>query len=364
MDVSNFELSESTVKIGSDSEPSSEKSFEEIDDETKHTIEHEEFDKCLPQTVTLLQHPQTGAKVYVVGTAHFSQESKDEVVKVINTVLPHIVILELCDARKNILQMDEKAILEQAENINLEMIRGMIKKNGLYYGVTYLLLLNLSAHLTKQIGMAPGGEFRVAFKEASRLGSEVVLGDRPIRITLLRALAKLSLYQKIKLAWYLLFSRDPISKEEIEKCKNRDMLEQLLADMSGEYPVLGEVFVDERDAFLTYTLQTAALKDPARYIPTENVLNENLRIVAVVGIGHAIGISKLWPIDQRSKIKEILTVPPPSMSTKIIKMSFKLSMMTLACYLAYKYVPVPKSLRDISNQAFQKVATRIKDYTY
>lgn len=36
------------------------------------------------------------------------------------------------------------------------------------------------------------------------------------------------------------------------------MLEQLLADMSDEYPVLGTVFVDERDVYLTYSLQQAA----------------------------------------------------------------------------------------------------------
>lgn len=48
------------------------------------------------------------------------------------------------------------------------------------------------------------------------------------------------------------------SKEEVEKCKSRDMLEQLLTEMAGEYPTLGEVFIDERDAYLTYTLQCAA----------------------------------------------------------------------------------------------------------
>lgn len=36
------------------------------------------------------------------------------------------------------------------------------------------------------------------------------------------------------------------------------MLEQLLAEMAGEYPALGEVFVDERDIFLTHSLQAAA----------------------------------------------------------------------------------------------------------
>lgn len=48
------------------------------------------------------------------------------------------------------------------------------------------------------------------------------------------------------------------SVEEIEKCKKRDMLEQLLADLAGEYPAFGEVFLDERDIFLTHSLQAAA----------------------------------------------------------------------------------------------------------
>lgn len=48
------------------------------------------------------------------------------------------------------------------------------------------------------------------------------------------------------------------SVEEIEKCKKRDMLEQLLAELAGEYPALGEVFLDERDIFLTHSLQAAA----------------------------------------------------------------------------------------------------------
>ena len=43
----------------------------------------------------------------------------------------------------------------------------------------YLLLLSMSAHLTKELGMAPGGEFRRAFVEAKAVpGCLVHLGDR------------------------------------------------------------------------------------------------------------------------------------------------------------------------------------------
>lgn len=40
---------------------------------------------------------------------------------------------------------------------------------GLVQGVMYILLLSLSAHITKELGMAPGGEFRRAFKEVCKL---------------------------------------------------------------------------------------------------------------------------------------------------------------------------------------------------
>lgn len=37
-------------------------------------------------------------------------------------------------------------------------------------GLMQMLLLKVSAHITEQLGMAPGGEFREAFKEV-RAGS-------------------------------------------------------------------------------------------------------------------------------------------------------------------------------------------------
>lgn len=73
--------------------------------------------------------------------------------------------MELCSARTSILSHDEETILEEAKNIDYDKIVATIKANGVYNGIMYLLLLNMSAHLTKEIGMAPGGEFRVAYKE-------------------------------------------------------------------------------------------------------------------------------------------------------------------------------------------------------
>lgn len=48
-----------------------------------------------------------------------------------------------------------------------EKIMSTIKENGVFHGLMYTLFLNLSAQLTKELGMAPGGEFRRALAEVS-----------------------------------------------------------------------------------------------------------------------------------------------------------------------------------------------------
>ncbi|CAA9996230.1 unnamed protein product, partial [Nesidiocoris tenuis] len=45
--------------------------------------------------------------------------------------------------------------------------------------------------------------------------------------------------------------------EEVEKCKQKDVLESLFKDMETNFPELGKVFIEERDTYLTYSLQSA-----------------------------------------------------------------------------------------------------------
>lgn len=40
-------------------------------------------------------------------------------------------------------------------------------QNGVFNGLMYILLLNMSAHITRELGMAPGGEFRRAMAEVT-----------------------------------------------------------------------------------------------------------------------------------------------------------------------------------------------------
>ena len=142
----------------------------------------------------------------------------------------------------HILKHDEKTLFEEAKDINVQKIRNVIKTNGFFNGMFCILLLNMSAKLTKELGMAPGGEFRTAMKEATKIPDCLVhLGDRPINITLQRAIKGLSLWQTLKLVWKLMSFDENITKEEVEQCKQKDLLEELMKEMAGEFPAFGEV---------------------------------------------------------------------------------------------------------------------------
>ncbi|XP_030752354.1 traB domain-containing protein [Sitophilus oryzae] len=362
--LSNFELSESTVKLGTESENGSDKS-EPIEilnygDVESSSNKHEDCDNNLPSTVTLLRDRETGTKVYLVGTAHFSKESQEDVKKVVQNVQPNLVVVELCTSRTSILELDEKTILEEAKKIDFARVLSTVKSNGVVNGLMYILLLNMSAHITKEIGMAPGGEFRVAYKEASKIPNCYVhLGDRPIGITMRRALTRLTWFQTFKLAWHLLTTKESISVEEVEKYKNRDMLEQLLADLAGEYPAFREVFLDERDIYLTNSLQAAARIKPSAK-PGEIIPDEPLKVVGVFGMGHIPGIIRLWNHDQRQYMQDIMTIPPPSLTSKIIRYSFRISLLGLGGYFIYKLIPLPSGFRANFNGLTNKIITSIR----
>ena len=41
-------------------------------------------------------------------------------------------------------------------------------QSGFLQGLLHVLLLSMSAHFTRELGMAPGGEFRTAFREVRK----------------------------------------------------------------------------------------------------------------------------------------------------------------------------------------------------
>lgn len=111
------------------------------------------------------------------------------------------------------------------------------------------------------------------------------------------------MWQKIKLTYSILFDNPSLTKEEIEKCKEKDILDKMLHDMAEEYPTLSEVFVSERNTYLTYSLQLAASPIPCSQTKK---LKPSI-VVGVVGIGHVPGIVECWGKVTDSDIPPLLS---------------------------------------------------------
>ncbi|KAG7573347.1 TraB family [Arabidopsis suecica] len=227
--------------------------------------------------------------VYLVGTAHVSQESCREVEAVIRSLKPQAVFLELCTSRLSILTPQTVKVPTWMEMID------MWKKNHNLFEIVYGYIL---AKAAKKLEVFPGAEFRVAFEEANKYGGAVFPGDRPVQITLQRTWGKMPLWHKIKLVYSIVsqavFLPNPKELEKMLKdMSDADMLTLVIQEMSKEFPSLMETLVHERDKYMAYYLLRLA--------------SEHSSVVAVVGRGHLQGIKKNW--NQPINIKELLELP-------------------------------------------------------
>eukprot|EP00262_Sarcandra_glabra_P011592 TRINITY_DN2819_c0_g2_i1.p1 TRINITY_DN2819_c0_g2~~TRINITY_DN2819_c0_g2_i1.p1 ORF type:complete len:334 (-),score=45.67 TRINITY_DN2819_c0_g2_i1:59-1060(-) len=181
--------------------------------------------------------------VYLVGTAHVSQESCREVQAVISFLKPQVVFLELCSSRVAILTPQNLKVPTMSEMMD------MWKKNMNIFGILYSWFL---AKVADKLEVFPGSEFRVAFEEARNYGATVILGDRPVQITLRRTWGKMSTWHKAKFLYYMFFQAIFLpSTEDLNKMlkvmDDVDMLTLVVQEMSKAFPSLMETLLYERD---------------------------------------------------------------------------------------------------------------------
>lgn len=217
-------------------------------------------------------------EVTLIGTAHVSRESADLVTKIIEEEKPDTVCIELCEARY-------KSLKQKSRWQNTDLIK-VIKEKKAFLLLSNLMLTSFQKKIGQKLGIKPGEEMIRAMDAAEAVGAEIHLADRDIRTTLSRAWRLMGLWTKMKLMTQLITSMgevDTIKKEDIEKMKNKDVLETLLSEIGETLPELQRILIDERDQYLTEKIRTAPGK----------------RIVAVVGAGHVPGIRKGWndPVD-------------------------------------------------------------------
>lgn len=238
----------------------------------------------------------------IIGTAHVSSKSIEEVKETILETKPDVVAVELDLNRYHNLKNE----LEGKETEKELNIREIIKSDQLTMFLVSSFLSYMQKKIGDDVGVKPGAEMMAAIEAAEEVGANVALIDRDIQITLKRALNQMSFWEKMKFAYGLIasFFTSDEEIEDIEKIKEGDTLAEVMEYFKDMSPQAYHVLVDERDAYMAQMLLD---------IPEGHV-------VAVVGAGHQSGIKGYMDHPEKiSPITELLKLDKSKISiTKIV----------------------------------------------
>ncbi|HJL95114.1 MAG TPA: TraB/GumN family protein [SAR324 cluster bacterium] len=229
-----------------------------------------------------------GKKILLVGTAHISQSSVDEVNKVIEQEQPDTVCIELCASR-------HQAMVDKDQWKNTDIFK-VVREGKSFLLLSNLIMTAFQKRLGSQLGVKPGAEMLAAIQASERINAELQLVDRDVKITLQRTWRGMPFWGRMKVFSQLLaslFIREEISKEEIEKLKESDALSEAMQMLADQSPDMKRILIDERDQFMAEKIRQAPGK----------------RIVAVVGAGHVKGLS--LELEREHNLAELETVPSP-----------------------------------------------------
>ena len=241
-----------------------------------------------------------GRKITLIGTAHVSKESIDEVTQTIKSLNPDCVAIELDEKRADSIQNAEKYS-------QLDIIK-VLKRHEGFLLLANLILASFQRRMGLNVGVKPGDEMLAAINTANEMNIPSVMVDRPIQITLKRAWAKNSFWGKCKLFALLIssaFSKEEVDPSEIENLKNSSEMDSMMEELAKEMPVIKKVLIDERDEYLASKIWDAQ--------------GEN--VVAVLGAGHLPGVEKhlqkLASGEETTDVNEISEILPKSVVSKI-----------------------------------------------
>ena len=139
--------------------------------------------------------PETGS-VTVVGTAHVSQQSVEEVEEVIDEEQPDVVAVELDEGRYRQLKGETPDDLDAAD---------LLEGNTVFQFLAYWMLSYVQTRLGDQFDVKPGAEMLAAIETSERFGIDVALVDRDIQVTIQRFWARLTGLEKLRLLGGLAF---------------------------------------------------------------------------------------------------------------------------------------------------------------
>jgi pheromone shutdown-related protein TraB len=211
-----------------------------------------------------------GKRIILIGTAHVSAGSVEEVRAAIREEKPDRVCVEIDAGRYA--TMTENRSWEKLDIVKV------LKDGKGFLLLANLVLSSFQRRMGKSLGIKPGDEMKAAVEAAIEEGIPFSFCDREVQITLRRAWSRSSLWNKSKLMASLLastMSNEALSADEIEELKSKSVLDEMMGQLASFLPSVKEVLIDERD----------------RYLATKIFQAPGSKVVAVVGAGHCDGIA-------------------------------------------------------------------------
>jgi pheromone shutdown protein TraB len=153
--------------------------------------ERADGDSVEAATPTPPVEPTGEGSVTVVGTAHVSQDSVDEVEETIERERPDVVAVELDENRYKRMQGETPDDIDAGD---------LIKGKTVYQFIAYWLLSYIQTRLGEKFDAEPGADMKMAVDTAERLGIGVALVDRDIQLTIQRFWKRMRLREKLKMA--------------------------------------------------------------------------------------------------------------------------------------------------------------------
>ena len=247
-----------------------------------------------------------GKEIKLIGTAHVSRESIEEVKKIICEEKPDMVCVELDEGRYNSISQNDAW-----EKLDLAKV---FREGKGFLLIANLVLASFQRRLGNELGVKPGDEMKTAVEAAKEMGLPYSLCDREVHTTLRRAWASCGLWSKSKLLASLLasaFTTEKLSEEEIESLKNRNELDGMMSELAQYLPGVKAVLIDERDRYLASKIWVS--------MPSAQT-DQKQRIAAVIGAGHMQGIQtcleKLACGEQTADVSELDKIPKPGFFSK------------------------------------------------
>lgn len=261
----------------------------------------------LPQSVVSTE--VDGRQVFLVGTAHVSAASVEDVARTLQLIDPDAVCVELCEARyRNLTDSESWRQLD---------IFQVLRQGRAALLLSSLVMTSFQRRIAKRLGVTPGAEMLAAIRWAEASEKTLCLVDRDIQVTLKRTWARLGLWTRLKMLFQLvasIFVAADVEESTIEQLKEEAQLESLLESLATSFPSVKTTLIDERDTYLAEKIR----RTPGG------------RIVAVVGAGHVQGI--LRRITNPTDLAPLEEVPPPSLMPRVFKWLIPLAIVALIAW--------------------------------